>query len=849
MEAPRWERWKVRDLVGSGRCGRVFLAEDEAGILLAVKVFHDEAINWPLLAEMTGRLEQGGWPEGVMPVLSADFGESPAVRASHWHGRFEGGTARPASLHHRLAEHPGRRTAELVRELARALAAMHARGVAHGNLKPGNVFFGRAGEVLLSDWTLGNMPGVADPGFTDALLYQPPEQLENPSGYLDGAGFRWDVFSFGVLAYRLLTGRFPRCDETFGVVAPAPGGPLPEGIQADLPKIARRLRGQAETAWPDEAAGRVEEHVRRWIDRCLALDPDERPRTMREVAVGLERAGGDQAPDHPGTAAEPEFGALLDQRRAAGHRAARAYLVAALALIAALVLAGLWWLASRELDEEKDGRVGEVSRLRGEAASAREARAAIERAAEEAIVALVDETDQAQLRLADSRRIADRLFAWAMEDGNRRLPPLEGREERLRRLELYLEDFLESTAGQEALEEERARVRLQLVEISLAEGDTATAAKRLAAAADAWQGRPIPPELRLRMAKDRLELALLMQAAGDLGTAIAFAEARQELVNLPQIEVGSDRLHQLLAVMDYHEAKLLAARGEEELALEQLTRAAKTLNRLADQRPDAVLLRSELAGSYLSYATLLEGFGRPGDAREVRALASEELAKLLKARPDDADLMFELAGSYVAMADAAVSSGDPAAAEQLTVDALGLLRRVTREQPENARALARMAAALGLRAGLMRDRGEAAEAMRTYDEGVRLIESARASAATDPTVAYHLALLWWQKARMLGTTGQRDEEIQLLVRANGLLLRLQNEKHPEGPPLDQVQRSQAYLLGDLGHARQLADQRDEARASFREAMALWEELVRQRRDSEEFAEGLAWCAQRVKDLE
>lgn len=837
----------MRDVIGAGRCGRVFLAEDEAGRLLAVKVFNEESINRPLLVEMTGRLEEGGWPEGVMPVLAADFAEPPLTLASAWYGRIEGDVPQPASLHHRFAEHPGRRTAEVVHDLAKALAGMHARGVAHGNLKPGNVLFSPAGELLLADWALGNLAGVADLGFTDALLYQPPEQLENPSGYLDGAGFRWDVFAFGVLSYRLLTGRFPRCDETFSVVAPAPGAALAEGIHADVSKIAHRLRAQPDVAWPDDLP---DAGLRDWIGRCLALDPEDRPRTMREVAAGLGRAEAAEAEQGEAAASvESRREALLDQRRAAGHRATRAYLIAGLALAAALILAGLWWLASRALDEEKSGRVDEVSRLRSEAEAAREAQAAIERAAEEAQVALLDETDLAQLRLADSRRIADRLFSWTMEDGNRRLPPLEGREERLRRLELYLEDFLEETAGQEALEEERARVRLQLAELSLAEGNTAESAKRLAAAAAAWDDRPAPPELRLRLAKDQLELALLMQGEGNPATATAFADARRELVGLPQIDVGSDRLQQLLAVLDFHESKLLAARGEEELALEQLMRAAKTLNHLADRRPDSIILRSELAGSYLSYADLLEGFGRAGDAREARALASAELGKLHKASPDDVDLMFELAGSYVAMADSAISSGDAAAADRLTMDALVLLRRVTREQPENALALARKAAALGLRAGLMRDRGETAEAMRTYDEGVRMIESARASAASDPTVAYHLALLWWQKGRMIGTTGSREEEIGLLARARDLLTRLKDEKHPEGPPLDQIQRSQAYLLGDLGHAHQLADQLAEARASFRAAVELWEELVKQRRDSEEFSEGLAWCVQRAKELE
>ena len=65
------------------------------------------------------------------------------------------------------------------------------------------------------------------------------------------------------------------------------------------------------------------------------------------------------------------------------------------------------------------------------------------------------------------------MFEWAMEKGHRNLPPLDGRELRLKRLERYYEDFLTRTANIEELADERARARLQLSEISLAAGDVA----------------------------------------------------------------------------------------------------------------------------------------------------------------------------------------------------------------------------------------------------------------------------------------------------------------------------------------------------------------------------------------
>ena len=203
----------------------MYLTQDKAGAACVIKIFDEEAISRRLLAKMTDRLKCSGWPSGLMPIVASDLeGKRPFWVTPLVAGLEEGIEPLPRTLQTWLGEHPGTYSWKLVRSLARALAQMHERRVAHGNLKPGNVFFADDGEVLLSDWTMGNLPGAENFVFTDAVLYQSPEQLRNPIGYLDEEGYRWDVFAFGVLAYRILTGMFPRCHETFQFCGSGGGG-------------------------------------------------------------------------------------------------------------------------------------------------------------------------------------------------------------------------------------------------------------------------------------------------------------------------------------------------------------------------------------------------------------------------------------------------------------------------------------------------------------------------------------------------------------------------------------------------------------------------------------------------
>lgn len=848
MEASRVDDLTVLGPIGSGGTGHVYEAVDATGAAVALKIFENFAISSALLERTTQRLEAGGWPDGVLPVILAEFGEVPAFRltplmADRGNSTGDGArkSLRPRSLQHRLDQYPGLDSWNFVRSLAKAIAGMHSRQVAHGNLKPGNIFFDDEGGVLLTDWAMGNMPGIAQFQFTDAVLYQAPEQLKEPRGYLDGAGYRWDVFAFGVIAYRVLTGRFPRCHQAFSHVAPQPGETHRDGFKADLHKIAGNLESHAEVAWPDEAQSALEHGFRKCIDACLALDPGERPASMIELVRAIDEV-------------EREIRDSKDRESLAGQcqRAERATWRALFGLGAAtglaLICAGMWYVSRNQVKFERLQRMEDGGRLKKVAEDAQAAKTAAEGKVLEVEKAMADEREASLARLEASRWIGDLLFSWAMEKGNRRLPPLDGREVRLNRLERYFEDFLTRTENLKSLTAERAKVRLQLAEIALAAGDPVVAARRLVEATEAWGSRPIDGELRLRFATNSLLLALLRQENGDPEAKAAFQSARQSLSKVPRAEVEGERLDQLSAILDFHESKLQAAAGDETKALEQLMRATQTLIRISQQRPDSAVLKSELANCYLSSAAILEAAGNLADAREVRVMAAGQMTTLLKMHPQDLRIRLDLAGCYSAMSEDALLSGNMADAETFSREAMQLLDGILSEQPNEVEAIVGKAAQLGMRAGLLRDRGRQADAMEDFDEGIRMLEALKTGQNGNSKVAYRLALLWWQKGRILGAGGARDGEIGLMTKARQVLDTLTGPPPADEPPPEQLRRSKAYLCGDLGHALQISDRKEEAIRAFSDAISEWQQLAQKRPNYEEYAEGLFWCKQRLEDL-
>jgi len=263
------ERYRVISLLGTGGMGQVFRVEDtRSGQTLALKVLRpldtddtDRVRRFQREIQILTRIRH----PAVLHIL--DWGDSTA--GLYFVTELVDGEDLKVAIRRRGPWAPAE-AAALGATLAEALAAAHAQGVVHRDVKPNNIMIARDGSVRLLDFGLARGAGIdmATLTRTGTILgtpgYMSPEQFD-----AHGVDERSDLYSLGVVLFEVLTGRLPFTGQTPIAVALAhktETPPLPRSLQHAIP------------AW-----------LERVVLRCLEKDPARRFASASELVAELRR--------------------------------------------------------------------------------------------------------------------------------------------------------------------------------------------------------------------------------------------------------------------------------------------------------------------------------------------------------------------------------------------------------------------------------------------------------------------------------------------------------------------------------------------------------------------------------
>ncbi len=347
--------FKITDKLGEGGMGEVYLAEDtKLGREVAIKVLPEAVAADP---ERLARFEREA------QVLASLNHSNIAAIYSFEHGtpQESGGVGESLSpqaptplrpsvhflvmelasgedLSQRLARGPMpvEDALPVALQITEALEVAHEQGIIHRDLKPANIKITPDGQVKVLDFGLAKALASQDPktsGPQDLSMsptltaqmttvgmllgtaaYMSPEQAKGLE-----ADRRADVWAFGVVLWEMLTGqRLFQGDSVSDTLAAVlrdeiDGESLPESV----PPTTRAL-----------------------LARCLDRDPKSRLRDIGEARVALAtlESGGEAS------TLLSSFAAVAPAEEAEARSSKVPWLVAALAILAAVVMGGLWLL-------------------------------------------------------------------------------------------------------------------------------------------------------------------------------------------------------------------------------------------------------------------------------------------------------------------------------------------------------------------------------------------------------------------------------------------------------------------------------------------------------------------------
>jgi len=260
-------RYRIVSRLGKGGMGEVFRAEDillgqpvalkflpesARGNLNFLKRFYDEVrIARQISHPNVCRVHDIGEIDG-QPYLSMEYIDGEDL----------------SSLLRRIGRLPADKASEFARKMCAGLAAAHAQGVLHRDLKPGNIMIDGRGEPRITDFGLAAIAsGIEGAEIRNGTpAYMAPEQLEGRE-----VSVQSDLYALGLVFYEMFTGK--------------------QAHEANSMSDLLRMRQESRLTNPSTLVEGIDPAVERAIKKCLEPDPKLRPASA--VALAASLPGGD----------------------------------------------------------------------------------------------------------------------------------------------------------------------------------------------------------------------------------------------------------------------------------------------------------------------------------------------------------------------------------------------------------------------------------------------------------------------------------------------------------------------------------------------------------------------------
>ena len=264
----------VRRRIGSGGMGVVYEGEHPViGRKVAIKIIRPDSSEGVRSRELIGeaRAASAIRHRGIIDIFG--FGTLPGV-GQYLVMEFLNGRPLDEVILDR-APMPPAEVIRLITEVLGALAAAHAEGVIHRDLKPGNIFIvlesNGSEYVKVLDFGLakrGAAPNAATPQTRASLIVGTPEYMAPEQACGKPVSPRTDLYAVGIIMFEMLTGRLP--------------------FRGDSPMHVAIMQLQAQPPAPSSFVEGLPPELNDLILRMLAKEPEDRPASADAVVRELK---------------------------------------------------------------------------------------------------------------------------------------------------------------------------------------------------------------------------------------------------------------------------------------------------------------------------------------------------------------------------------------------------------------------------------------------------------------------------------------------------------------------------------------------------------------------------------